>query len=283
MNQYYKKVTSYFNNKADVYDDVDQQLYWVLSDMFFKEVLKREIPKIFKNKKSIRLLDAGAGTGRWTQFFCELFGKKYNISGDLIDISEKMLEVAKHKLTRAKFEKKFNCSVGDIENMPNIPNVNYDIALSFYNVISFVENPSSALKEIYKKLKKGGLHISIVANKYHAYHFSILTGRMKELDAITKKSKNRFNEDMPYIHCFTPEELERLYKKAGFKKAKVIGGLNFMYPGMEETFTHGSTDNIKNKLSDKAIFKKIMQVELDNYVNKDVAGRGNVLMAIAYK
>lgn len=283
MNNHYKEVSSYFNNKASVYDDVDDQLYWVLSDLFFKEILKKEVPKLIVDKKEIKLLDAGAGTGRWTMFFYQLFHREYEISGELIDISEKMIEKAKIKIIKNKLNAKFKCLLGNIEEMNEIKNGNYDISLSFYNVISFVENPKKALKEIAKKLKSGGIHISIVSNKYHSYYFSILTNQIDEIDIIKNKSKIRFNKAMPQIHCYAPDELTKLYLDNGFSDVKIFGGPNFFYPGMEETYTHGNTDGIKNKLSSKNTFKKILEIELDNYNKKDIVGRGNVLMAIAIK
>jgi ubiquinone/menaquinone biosynthesis C-methylase UbiE len=282
MPNYYQEVIDYFNGKAENYDDVDNQLYWVLSDQYFKLILEREIPKFFSGK-SLRVLDAGAGTGRWTIFLHELFSHKFDISGDLIDISDKMLAVARKKFYAKKIESKFSFVLGNIENMDNFEDGVYDLALSFYNVISFVENPARALSEIYKKLKKGGVHISIVANKYHAYYFSILTNRVSELKSIQQQSKIRFNESMPSIHCFTPQEAENIYVQAGFSKIQVIGGPNFIYPGMEETKVHGSTEVLQNKLSVGSVFNDILQLEIDNYQNSDIVGRSNSLMIIAQK
>ena len=283
MNKHYREISSYFNNKANTYDDVDEQLYWVLSDLFFKEVLKKEVPNLMVSKNEIKLLDAGAGTGRWTMFFYQLFSEKYKVSGELIDISEKMLDKAKVKIAKNNLDDEFKCLLGNIEEMNEIKNENYDVSLSFYNVISFVENPGKALLEIAKKLKNGGVHISIVANKYHSYYFSILTNQLAELNVIKNQSKIRFNKLMPHIHCYTPEELKKMYLDNGFSSVKVIGGPNFFYPGMEETYTHGSTESIKDKLSSADTFKKILEIELDNYDKKDIVGRGNVLMAIATK
>ena len=282
MNNYYQEVKNYFNSKASSYDDVDSQLYWVLSDNFFKEILKKEIPIFFK-VDTLNILDAGAGTGRWTMFMHELFSGKYTLRGDLIDISEKMLSVAKEKFIKNKLANNFSFILGNIENMPEILDNHYDLSISFYNVISFVENPRKALLEINKKLKNGGVHISILANKYHAYYFSILTNRLEELDKVVKTSKIKFNDSMPAIHCFTPQEAIDLYHAAGFSDIKVIGGPNFIYPGMDETYVHGSTEVIQNKLSNQENYKKILDLELDNYNNKEITGRANALMVIAKK
>ena len=91
MSNYYQEVKKYFNDKAEEYDDVDDQLYCVLSDEYYKRILKKELTQILKDKKSIKLLDAGAGTGRWTMIFHELFKDELEVKGDLIDISENML------------------------------------------------------------------------------------------------------------------------------------------------------------------------------------------------
>ncbi len=282
MNDYYQEVKDYFNGKAENYDDVDNQLYWVLSDNFYKKVLQKEIPQVF-NGKSMKLLDAGAGTGRWSMFMYELFSDKFDINGELIDISDKMLEVARRKFESKGVASKFSFILGDIENMPNITDDYYDLSISFYNVLSFVENPKNALLEINKKLKKDGAHISIVANKYHSYYFSILTNRLSSLDEIREKSKIRFNDLMPAIHCFTPQEIKDLYKEAGFENVKVIGGPNFIYPGMDETYVHGSTEAIQNKLENAEVYNKILDIEFDNYNNSDIAARANALMVIARK
>ena len=160
MNEYYKEVSEYFNNKAYEYDDVDKQLYWTFSDNFFKGILRKELPDLLKSRE-VRLLDAGAGTGRWTFFINEILQKNYSVTGTMIDISEKMLEVASDKFKKNKLDGKFKSILGNIEEMPEVEDNHYDLSISFYNVISFVENPDKALEEISKKLKSDGVHVSI--------------------------------------------------------------------------------------------------------------------------
>lgn len=279
---YYSKVQDYFNQKAADYDDVDKQLYWVLSDRYFKKILENELQDFFTSRENASILDAGAGTGRWTFVLDELFGNKIG-KGMLVDISSKMLDEARKKIEKSGLASKYSCEEGNIEKMDTISNDSIDLAISFYNVISFVENPGRALREISTKLKGGGVHISVVANKYHAYYFSVLTNRLSEMDNIRDNSLIRFNDAMPAIHCFTPEEIKKLYKENGFSEVQVLGGPNFIYPGMEETKVFGNTEQIVNKLSDSANFDKILSVELENYKNPDIAGRANALLVIAKK
>ncbi len=282
MSSYYQNVVEYFDQKAAAYDDVDQQLYWVLSDKFFKAVLHKELGADLSIKKNVQLLDAGAGTGRWTMVLEDLFGDKIT-GGQLMDISPKMLAEAEKKIIQKGLDKKYSCSVGNIEDLSSIADEKFDWSISFYNVISFVERPGQALSEISKKLKTGGLHISIVVNKYHAYYFSILTNRLKELDSIRATSKIRFNDDMPAIHCFTPDEARKIYLDNGFSEVRVLGGPNFIYPGMEETKVHGSTEQITNKLTDTNNFDKILDLELAHYADTNIVGRSNALLIIAKK
>ena len=83
--------------------------------------------------------------------------------------------------------------------------------------------------------------------------------------------------------CYGYEALLRNYKEAGFENVKVIGGPNFIYPGMDETYVHGSTESIQNKLEDAEVYNKILDIEFDNYNNSDIAARANALMVIAKK
>lgn len=278
---YYDKVQDYFNGKADAYDDVDQQLYWVFSDLFYKEVLKKELGSWVKEKKNIHLLDAGAGTGRWTYFFHELFNKDAQITGTLIDISEKMIDVAREKMN--KYNGAFACLHGNIEDMRDISDNSFDISLSFYNVLSFVDNPSIAVKQIYNKLKTGGYHLAVVGNTYHAYYFSLLTKRPEQLANVRDNSLIRFNDSMPDMKCFTPQELRELYTAAGFTDVSVVGGPNFLYPGMEETFVHGATDSLQNMLKESGSMNDLLEIELKHYRDQDIAGRSNTLLVIAKK
>jgi len=282
--KYYDNVTSYFKNKASKYDLVDNQLYWKLSDAILYEILRKKILSRFYNQKSLNILDAGAGTGRWSFAIWEILKDKgFKLNFHLLDITKEMLDEANNKIDKAGTEDIMKTYLENIENLNEYQDDFYELGISFYNVLSFVESPKIALQEIYKKIKKGGVYASVVANLYHGYYFNILTGNIDELDKIHSDHMLRFNKDMPYIHCFSPIEIKKIYEDSGFTNVEVIGFPNFVYPNIEETYLEGQSENNKNILQMEDKFNSIMEIELKECFNSDLSSRGNALLVIGEK
>lgn len=281
---HYKDVIKYFSKKAAKYDLVDQQLYWRLSDELLKKIIQVKLVKPFLEKKELRVLDAGAGTGRWSLILYD-FLKEKNIKllFDLLDITQEMLDETDKKINKLGITNIMKTYLKNIEDLSDYSDNFYDIAISFYNVLSFVEKPEVALREVFKKLKNGGVYASIVANKYHSYFFSILTHRIVELDKIKNQSIARFTDEMPYVRCFTPKGIKNLYEQTGFNEVNVIGFPNFVYPNIEDTKIEGQSEQSKNILKNKEIFDRILEIEFQECFNKDIAGRGNTLLVIGKK
>lgn len=283
LTPHYKKVITYFSKKASSYDLVDKQLYWKLSDHLLKKIIMKKIVSKFLKKKKLQIMDAGAGTGRWSLILYQLFKvKKIRTQFDLVDITPLMLKEAEYKIKKRKIDC-MKTYIGNIENLSMFKDNFYDIVISFYNVLSFVDKPIKALKEIYRKLKRGGLCACSVANKYHAYYFNILTNKGSDLTTISNQSKVRFTKKMPYIHCFTPEKIRSLFEKASFKKVEVIGFPNFIYPTIEETKVKGQSQYYKTLLKNKKIFNRILNLEYKECFNPNLAARGNSLLVIGQK
>jgi len=283
VNKHYKKVISYFAKKASDYDLVDKQLYWSLSDELLKKIIGKKIVDNFSRKKAM-IMDAGTGTGRWSLILYNLFKKKgVKTYFDLVDITPQMLEEAKRKIKKNHLTQEMKIHVNNIENLSGFKNDSYDIAISFYNVLSFVEKPRKAIGEIYKKLRGGGLYASVVSNKYHAYFFNILTDQGAEISKINASSKVKFNKKMPYIHCFTPLQIKSIYSDAGFRDVEVIGFPNFIYPNIEETYIVGQSTFHRNILKSKKNFQKIIDIEYKECFNPEAAARGNTLLVIGKK
>jgi len=95
-----------------------------------------------------RLLDVGTGTGRILELLAPLVGE-----GIGIDISHRMLEVARVRLDRAGFR---HCRVqqADMYALP-FPDGHFDL-VTFHQVLHFADDPEAALGETVRVLAPGG-------------------------------------------------------------------------------------------------------------------------------
>ena len=80
------------------------------------ELIVEQIIKIYKNKKNLRILEIGVGSG------CVLLSvlkEKKGYSGVGIDISLKSLKVCKNNINKLKISNKLNLYKSDIDNFNN--------------------------------------------------------------------------------------------------------------------------------------------------------------------
>jgi ubiquinone/menaquinone biosynthesis C-methylase UbiE len=272
-----KEVKDYFAAKAKFYDDVDEQSYWVFSDTLLWNLLKKLIIPLIK--PSMKLLDAGGGTARWSVKIV----KETGCSSTVYDLSSEMLGVAIEKIKKLNLSDKMNVMEGNIEEMINISDNSYDITICFHNVLSFVKSPMNALKELVRVTKKRGYILIIVPNKYHSLYFNIYRGAFEQLDMNLKENKVKFNDAVPEMHTFTPDSIRAIFKECQITPVKVIGFPITIYPGVEETKIHGQTEKLKNIFANEKIFNKLLKMEEEVCVNEDAAGRGNILLGIGKK
>jgi len=274
-----EEVKEYFKIKAKDYDLVDQQLYWCLSDNLLWYALRKVVLDKFKGKE-IKVFDAGGGTGRW---LVKIMQYLENSKGLIYDISEDMLSVAKDKIKKMNLEKRIMTINGNIEDMKNQKDSQYDIIICFHNVLGFVINPKKAFSEMTRVLKKDGYLVLVVPNKYHTLFFNIFMKRLHILDSIVQKNEGSFTDNMPSIHLYTPFSLRKTYGDSNFRNIKIFGFPVTIYPGVQETKITGNTDNIKEILSDSGTFKKIEEIERGLILNEELAARGNNLLAVGQK
>jgi ubiquinone/menaquinone biosynthesis C-methylase UbiE len=180
-----------------------------------KPVEEMHIYQAFIKPNSI-LLDLGCGNGR---LFDSLKEKLHYIG---IDNNEKLLEIAKNRHPHAVFKK------GDLLDIP-VENETVDTVLCLR---AFHHLPSAgmrlhSLEEIKRSLKLNGTVIISVWNlwqKKYAFHllkaffrFVITFGSYAFNDTFIPWGKICKR----YYHAFTPMELTKLIKKAGFELEEV--------------------------------------------------------------
>ncbi|SFV10369.1 class I SAM-dependent methyltransferase [Alicyclobacillus macrosporangiidus] len=129
-----------FDEKASTYDDFCRTPLG-----HFVDVVEREIVAVTaKPKQGEKVIDLGCGTGSYTYWLSDL-----GLSVVGVDISQKMLEVARNKR-----EKVVTFVQADLLNLP-FDNNTFDLAVC-NTVLEFLQDPVAALREGLRVLKPGG-------------------------------------------------------------------------------------------------------------------------------
>ena len=175
-------------------------------DLWYKTPAGREYDRLEKEmvRNALRhsgiaagkLLEVGCGTGHWSEFFAS-FG--FRITG--IDISEKMLRLARERVTNAVF---LNV---DAEELP-FKNGEFDIVAAI-TVLEFADNPPDIVSEMYRCLRSGGV---------------VLIGGLNRDSALGEH--HTANPSPPYESgtLLSKPRLVRLLENAGFKWIRVEDG-----------------------------------------------------------
>ncbi|MCD4761968.1 class I SAM-dependent methyltransferase [bacterium] len=184
--------------------------------------------KLSKLTKAVRegesVFDVGCGNGRLLDFFKN---KRIDYLG--IDSSRKLLEYAR------KNHPEFEFRQGNILNLGEIPEVNYDYVFSVavFHHIPGLELRVKALRQLRNKVREGGSIIITVWNLWNKKKYRRFLCKFSLLKLIGKNTmdygdiryswKNSAGEKISerYYHVFRSSELKRIARKAGFKKIKV--------------------------------------------------------------
>lgn len=155
-------VKKYFDDSAGDY----QQAY---------ELDKRDPVRtyIFNERKKIvldlidtaggRLLDTGCGPGVMTE---ELLEKEFLVYNS--DVSYSMIEMAKEAVNKLEHRNRVHFSVCDIENL-DFSESFFDVVLCI-GVVEYLDDYHKAIEKISKMLKKGGIVIVSLPNKYSFFN-----------------------------------------------------------------------------------------------------------------
>ncbi|MFJ3976506.1 MULTISPECIES: bifunctional 2-polyprenyl-6-hydroxyphenol methylase/3-demethylubiquinol 3-O-methyltransferase UbiG [unclassified Streptomyces] len=269
------EVQDYFSVKAEAYDDVDLQPYWMLSDRLLAAALKDEV--LSRLPEGFRFLDAGCGTGRWTTFFAE---QAPTSRGTSFDLTAEMLGVAEEKAQRRGFADRVSFVRGDLADVSEtLDGQTFDLAFNFHNVLGFVADPEKVIADIAGLLNPGGLLVSFLPSVWHTAFFNISVGNLDEAEKALGR-RGRFTTQMPDMHLFDLERIEKMHAAAGLELAVVSGFPNLIYPGYQETQLHGSTEKLVDILADDNV-DRIFEMENRLRTTPGIAPRGNNLFVVS--
>ena len=211
-----QQIENMFDNIAPKYDLLNHSL-----TVGIDKIWRRKAIKIATKNNPNTILDIAAGTGD----FSILEAEKTNAKITAIDISQKMLDIAKQKAS----EKKLNNIVfqkADSLDMPFDDNT-FDTATISFGVRNFCDIPAG-LSEILRVLKPGGtlvvLELSeppnpIVKSIFDLYFHKILPfiGKKISKDDSAYKYLPKSVENFPYGQRFVEIMNNCKYQKTGFK------------------------------------------------------------------
>ena len=190
-----------YSEIADWYDETRWEGKGEFIDLLQKELLYSVLEKC-SIKKGDKILDIGAGTGRFVIPFAK---KGYDAYG--IDISEEMLQRAKNKagdLPNLHLEK------ANAKNMPFSDN--YFEFVTAYRVLVHIPDYEDAVKEIYRVLKPGGFALVEFNNKYSLSGLGKLLRQLRKMFGVAEET------DAKIVSRY---RLSKSFLNAGFEIEKI--------------------------------------------------------------
>ncbi|MGL5828501.1 MAG: class I SAM-dependent methyltransferase [Angustibacter sp.] len=277
--EYQKAVIEYFGQKAAEYDLVDEQLYWALSDDLLWTCLERYV--LDDLPAAPRILDAGGGTGRWSDRLLRHFPEA---TGLIYDLSAEMTEQARAKANARGYASRLDIELGDLSEIEaRNHSGTFDLVLNFHNVLGFVSDPGDVLRQLVQTLRPGGRLCLFAPNLYHGVYFNLSIGNVPEAQRLLATGRGRFTDTMPDMQFFTGEGLKASLTEAGAAVEVCIGTPVFLYPGYAETQLRGSTAKLDDILSDAASRAGILELEKSVLGQSELAVRGNNLFVSAVR
>lgn len=108
---------------------------------------------------TLRVLDAGIGTGAMSRAFCDTVTVPVRLTG--VDISPAMLDQAQSRLT-GRVEALY-LNLADLCALP-YPDETFDVVLAAH-VLEHLPSPTLAIAELYRVLKPGGIVITCITRR----------------------------------------------------------------------------------------------------------------------
>lgn len=247
LEQYYNK----FNEEKRL-NSRHGQVEYRTSMKYIHETIKE-----LKSQEQIKIIDIGAGTGRYS---VPLAGEGYDVTA---------VELVKHNLGRLKAKgSSVHAKWGNALNLSKFSAETYDIALLFgpmYHLFGF-EQKLKALEEAKRVTKNGGyILVAYCMNEY-----AVLTYAFKEKNIEECLRDNRLTAD---FHCqgeekdlydyVRLEDINRLAEAAGLQRRKLIssdGAANYMRQTLKEM--------------DEETFERFMEYHLATCERQDLIGAG---------
>ena len=274
------KFDSFFKLHSENVDNANSQGFWKLSD----EIVKSFLLEVIDNRKGVTIVDFGGGTGKWAKILDDFLVESEII---IVDLSKDMLRVAETKIKAGLYKNKTSLINADMTNVKELGNDIADYIISTYNPLSFVDNPQSVIDEAYRIVKPSGKVAITVQAYYNALYSKIYNYQapVEELRQIREKKKLFWNDFVPETWQLSQQDMEEMFKQAGFNEVESRGIACITQPQDEDwDQTNTKIGKLSKKLNtDEAFFKAVLESELIAGKDQYAVNRGMNIMTIGKK
>src|SRR3990167_7885599 len=217
-----------FNAIADRYDFINTVLSFG-RDKAWRRSLLRYLPK----RRGLKVVDLATGTGEQIRAL-KKDGRIENMIG--IDISEKMLELARKKLQHSM--PPVHLLLGNALRIP-LEDASCDVVTMTFGLRN-TSDAAKCLSEMRRILKPGGVSLivefSLPALWLRPFHLFYLRHALPQVGAFLSKNREAYRYlNLSIEEFFQPRELSDLLMKAGFKEVRLhskTGGIVTVYEAM---------------------------------------------------
>lgn len=224
------------------------------------------IHEYLKEMKNPRILDIGAGTGRYSVALAE---EGYDVTA--VELCKPNLGVLKAKNSHVKAYQ------GNALDLSRFPDESFDLTLLFgpmYHLISF-EEKVKALNEAKRVTKKNGIiMVAYVMNDYSVITYAFVENHMKEcLENNMLDDHFHINENGNSLYSYVRlEDIERINEEAHIDRIKIIAA-------------DGPADYLRRVLNamDEETFHMFIQYHLATCERMDLMGASSHTVDILRK
>lgn len=229
------------------YFKVNDTLY----DRVKNEVIEGILYSLVDFRKSIKVLEVGAGGGIWTEFFI-----KQGANVTCVDLCEKILK------GNAKLHPEANFIVADVTKIKL--KERFDLIFA-KDIIEHIKEDTIFLKNMNEHLKKSGLLLINTQNSFSLNY--LIEGGWNFL----RGNKNWRGWDPTHIRFYTPWISKRKLQVAGFEAIKWFGCYHFPYRFISRKLT--------GKMWENKTFHLVEILELYDKLPFNITGWGLGLLA----
>lgn len=194
----------------------------------FKILRRRIISELKKYTVNGLLVDIGCGSGNLIVKIAQKF-KTIELIG--IDISDKILELAKQRAIKDELNERIKFEIGSVENLPLTDN-SVDFIISSLSLHHWI-NPKLAFEELFRILKvNGSLLLFDFRRNSRKFFYGLLKFATK---IVVPKALKEINEPLGSLQAgYTAEEVREILSQINIQNIKIKPFLAWMFVSIKK-------------------------------------------------